>query len=305
MLNGGGGWSLSVQERDIAMTALNENQREYLANYLVRSRRTAFVNAMAREKGYHVPEDAEPDEIEKLLEDWIYTGYIDAGEVTPELRCECGRPLRYQHQVEHKATGEVKRFGIEHLKEHLGIDASMVAAIKKGLDAIDYELDDVMRKVMTGWQPDPELLAREDIPLAIAAQLQAGLPLLERQLNRLRQSKARRAAPSQPANTVTPRREAPAVDLFSWNEPPEASDAVGKELEERYKHPVRTYLKEGVRSARVLCELLIRDHGASRVRYLTGKPQIYIPVCRYIEASYPDMSVEDNHRIDRIYTFQD
>src|SRR5690606_38329897 len=117
---------LTVEEREELLAKLNEAQRTFLTETMVRGRRTVFANALARAKGHHIPDDAEPEQIEVLLDDWIYTGYIDAGHVSPELRCECGRPLRYQHQVKHKRTGEMKKFGIEHLKEHLGIDAQVV-----------------------------------------------------------------------------------------------------------------------------------------------------------------------------------
>ncbi|WP_336788442.1 hypothetical protein [Paenibacillus sp. MMO-177] len=55
---------LSVEERDQILAQLNEEQRQYLADFLVRGHRTIFANVMAKEKGFHIPEDSDPAEIE-------------------------------------------------------------------------------------------------------------------------------------------------------------------------------------------------------------------------------------------------
>jgi len=284
---------LEVEARDELMSRLTEHQRHYLSEVLVRGRRTAFANAMARSKGYHIPEDTDVAQIEQMLDDWIYTGYIDAGKVSPDLRCECGRPLRYQHQVEHKSTGERKRFGIEHLKEHLSIDAAVVSAIKRGFDAIDYELDELLVKMNGSWSVDPELLQVEPMPDDIDAHMKLGLPLLDKQVGRLRQMRAAAIAANrrQPA---APQRK-PAVqaaiavepfDLFAWQEETESEGAEPPmlELDYAYRGKVKAYLSGGIRSARVICELLIEEHGASGRRFLTGKPKLYMSVCLFIES---------------------
>lgn len=323
---------LSVQDREMLLAELNADQRHYLSEQMVRSRRTVFANAMAREKGYHIPEHADPETIEVLLDDWLYTGYIDAGAVTPDLRCECGRPLRYQHHVTHKVTGEEKKFGIEHLKEHLGIDASIVTAIKQGFDAIDYELDEILIKLRSGWKPEPELLANlpASLPEEIRMHQKLGLPLLERHIRKLRQLRSEGLKPkilpplpqaAPPSGTGTSRREEKEKekvdDLFSWFEEPEeepeqpgqqaepvsAASAISvQSLPPYLQQKVESYVRDDVRSARVICELLIREHGASEARFATGKPMIYLPVCLYIERVFPDAKIERLYQDDRCYT---
>ncbi|MFW5437528.1 DUF3895 domain-containing protein [Paenibacillus apiarius] len=297
---------LTVEERDSILSELNEQQRDFLSKQLVRSRRTVFANAMAKDKGYHVPENADPEDIEALLDEWVYTGYIDAGAVSPELRCECGRSLRYQHQVEHKKTGEIKKFGIEHLKEHLGIDASMVSAIKKGFDAIDYELDEMLIKMKSGWQPNPEILGIEGLPEDVMSHLKLGLPLLDRQVKRLRQQPPVRKAlvdhyspPVQHSSSA----DDIVLDLFTWQEEPAAPKpaAASSGLPASLHAPIRAYIADGVRSARVMCELLIREQHADEERFMTGKPKIYAEVCRFIEQSYPNASVQALDQEDRSY----
>jgi hypothetical protein len=336
---------LTVTEREQYLDELPDAQRSYLTNQLARGKRTAFANAMAEAKGHYVPDDAEPEMIEMLLDDWIYSGYTDAGAVSPDLRCECGRPLRYQHRVTHKKSGEVRHFGIDHLKEHLGIDAAVVSAIKKGFDAIDYELDELLIKLRSRWQPDTDWSASEHLTADMRAQLDLGLPLLDRQIRRLLDRKRRaqaqahvrpKAAPPEallgapPSIDVTaetkPQQEEPPVDLFDWAErmsehaapsapaapAPSAPSAVfgtssrvdagSDRLPARLRDAVLGYCEADVRSARVICELLIRDYGASDTRFSTGKPHLYIAVCRAIEAAYPHAKIEAREHEDRYYS---
>ncbi|GFN31730.1 DUF3895 domain-containing protein [Paenibacillus xylaniclasticus] len=288
---------LDVEVRDTLMSRLNDIQRHYLTDVLVRGRRTAFANAMARQKGHYIPDHTDVAQVEQLLDDWIYTGYIDAGKVTPELRCECGRPLRYQHQVEHKVTGHRKHFGIEHLKEHLSIDAAAVAAIKKGFDAVDYELDELLVKISSGWSIDPELLQLDPLPDDIRKHLELELPLLDKQISRLRQMHAAATAASRNYRQSAVHERKPVMmldtaeetfDLFDWQqhivEEPAGEEPSSFELDYKYHSKVKAYLQSGIQSARVICELLIEEHGASSRRFLTGKPKLYMGVCLFIES---------------------
>jgi hypothetical protein len=331
---------LTVTEREQYLDELPNAQRSYLTDQLARGKRTAFANAMAEAKGHYIPDDAEPEMIEMLLDDWIYSGYTDAGAVSPDLRCECGRPLRYQHRVTHKKSGEVRHFGIDHLKEHLGIDAAVVSAIKKGFDAIDYELDELLIKLRSRWQPDTDWSASEHLTADMRAQLDLGLPLLDRQIRRLLDRKRRAQAHTQarlkatplaapltaplrvdkPAEKKSPQEEPAPVDLFDWVErmsehaapaapaPSAVSGTNSREddgsdrLPARLRDAVLGYCEADVRSARVICELLIRDHGASDTRFSTGKPHLYIAVCRAIEAAFPHAKVEAHEHEDRYYS---
>jgi len=306
---------LTIQERDEMLSQLNDNQREFLNQYLVRSRRTAFANAMAKEKGHHVPEHAAPEDIEALLDDWIYTGYKDAGTISPELRCECGRSLRYQHEVKNRKTGEIKKFGIEHLKEHLGIDAAIVTTIKKGFEAIDYELDEILLKIANDWRPAPDAYSVADLPEQLQRQLSVGLPLLDKQINMLRRKPVvRNASPSpktsEPSAAPEPAPILEEFDLWSWTEPEPAAvvqeviSNAGNGLTAAERAAVKQYVETGVGSARVISELLIRDHGTPDRRYITGKPLIYPDVCQFIEQSYLDIAVELNGTEDRKYTMR-
>ncbi|MDQ0112485.1 DUF3895 domain-containing protein [Paenibacillus harenae] len=183
-------YELTIEQRDQIMAQLSEEQRHFIHHVLVRGRRTLFARQLARVKVQFIPEDAEFEEIQAFIEEWDYQGFTDSGEVSPLTKCECGRSLRYQHKVLHVPTNTIRYFGIEHLQLHTGIDAKAVSAILKGFDVLDGEMNEVLGKYRDGWRiehqvylPFPEgFLVPEDIQ----EHLQVKLPLLGRQLIRLR-----------------------------------------------------------------------------------------------------------------------
>lgn len=279
--------SLSVEEKDKLLASLNIQQRQYLLERLIRSRRTTFANIMARAKWAFVPPNSTFEEIEALLDEWVYTHYIDAGEVTPELRCECGRPLRYQHIVEHKTTGQVMKFGIQHLQDHLGIDAKMVQDIMEGFQAIDYEMDEILEKINRNWDNADKLppgYESIEMPADIKDHLALNIPLLNAQLVKLRglinnTGRPSRSVMPSPPTYRTAAKDAQ-LDLFALTD---AANEVGGGLSQENKEIITSYLQSGIRSARIICEKLIQDKRVTEDRFLTDKPRIYLDVCFYID----------------------
>ncbi|GIP34723.1 hypothetical protein [Paenibacillus sp. J2TS4] len=335
-------YQLTMTERDAILEQLSDEQRSFLADTLRRGRRTIFAQKMAAKKGARIPETATYEEIEHLLEDWIYIGYIDAGVRDPDLRCECGASLRYQHHVENKRDGRVLKLGIKHLEEHTLIDAKIVSQIVKGFDALDEEQFEVLIKFRDGWElsdyfslPFPEgfTLSKD-----MASHLQVQLPLLDRQLVRLQESlrKFREDQPAAPAiptaharplveSAAKPYQESPAVeleedsqlsfDLFDMEQnsafavsprtaASQAYDAAIPELPARLQGAIRGHLLQGVRSTRILCEILIQHHGAEDARYITDKPYIFPLVAMHIDRNLVQEGicrlVSKDHE-DRIY----
>lgn len=183
-------YELTLEQRDAIMERLSEEQRHFIHHELVRGRRTLFARQLARKKCQFIPEDAEFKDIEALIEEWDYVGFTDSGEVSPHTKCECGRSLRYQHQVLHVPTNTMRYFGIEHLQLHTGIDAKAISAILKGFDVLDAEMNEVLSKYRDNWQLGQHVFlplpAELEMPQDIQEQLNAKLPLLDRQLARLR-----------------------------------------------------------------------------------------------------------------------
>lgn len=183
-------YEMTLEQRDHIMGKLSEEQRHFLHHELVRGRRTLFARQLARKKCQFIPEDAQFEDIESFIEEWDYIGFTDSGEVSPHTKCECGRSLRYQHQVRHLPTNTIRYFGIEHLQLHTGIDAKAISDIMKGFDVLDGELNEMLIKYRDGWQLDQHLFlplpSELEVPPDIQAHLDAKLPLLDRQLARLR-----------------------------------------------------------------------------------------------------------------------
>lgn len=335
-------YDLPVEERDRILAALTEEQRLFVRDSMVRGRKTLFARVMAAQKGAHIPEDATFEQIELLVDDWIYLRYEDAGEVSDALKCDCGRSLRYAHTVQNLKTGKTHTFGITHLELHTGIDAKIVAQIKSGFDAIDFELNEILFKVANGWDLHRSLGERIpeslELPAEIGRHLELGLPLLDRQVNRLRRLIRQHESAAASARVRRYWREEPELPpppeeppVPGWPEPepepelgqasfdfgwdvgletgggPEASAASPAQappgtaspawepqasltretsplrLEERLKEPVLELLRQGVGSARVMCEILIRSHGVPDNRFSTGKPSIYTAVCAFLD----------------------
>lgn len=64
--------------------------------------------------------------------------------VHSQLKCACGRPLKYQFVIESKLKQQEIRLGIQHFKDHLGISQQVAEEIKKGVAHVDLALDELL-----------------------------------------------------------------------------------------------------------------------------------------------------------------
>ncbi|MDP4084744.1 MAG: DUF3895 domain-containing protein [Bacillota bacterium] len=309
---------LNKDERENLLSSLTEHQRDFIVNHVKRGKKTVFANEMARDKGLFIPDTATNDEIEMLLDEWILEDYIDNGFINPETPCECGRPLRYQYIVKHKKTNEVRRFGINHFEEHTGIPAEVVNAIKREFSFIDYEMDEILQKINTGWTLDNEIpyIPRDfEFPKGIQEFLLFNVPLLDRDIKRLKTLMAeflfKQELQREEQEEVMELESIPYVEdqvafEFFQEEPKPISEKplpLGPKLSEPLRDAVRGYL-ETVSSARIICELLIKNNSAPHERYLTGKPKIYPLVCMYLDSLVKNGDIQltkKEGQIDRIY----
>lgn len=350
---------MTIEQRDQILASMTEEQKSFVQYFLVRGRKTIFARQLAGKKSLFIPEDASMEEIEAYLEEWDYRGYTDAGEVSQETKCECGRPLRYQHQVIHRPTQTIRYLGIDHLQVHTGIDARTINAIIKGFDVLDHELFEILVRYQSNWklqdavfQPFPEGF---EVPQDIQKHLDVQLPLLDRQVTRLRyklkewdrqeeeariRSRAARiaaitaaAAPPVQAEadlfTINnqqdfPGDEAPTlfdfdfvngsspqepVQLVQSSQPAQSADGGTPSslfvLPAKAQHLIDQALQQSKHriSARSAAELLIEQKAATDKRMNTGKPEIYIAVCAYLDSLVSQGSCQllEQHSEDRIY----
>ncbi|WP_165995924.1 DUF3895 domain-containing protein [Bacillus sp. Cs-700] len=326
--------SLTNSERDQLLQDLTFDQQTYLMNILKRGKKTAFANVIAQSKGRMIPNGATDEEIGMLLDDWILDDYLDAGAVSEDLKCECGRVLRYQYIVRHVKTGEVRRFGINHFEEHTGLPGTIVKEVVQGFTKIDYELDELLLKMQNG-SPTYDIPEGLKLPADIEEPLSLQLPLLDRQEKRLnsliriyreekealqRGSNTLEALdiPTQKKEDLKPKETLPqdelqgSFDLFAEEAQEPLPEITSKKPKETYfvgdlsfttQEEVDGYIQNGTESALMICELLIKEGKVQDKRYSTKKPKIYYAVCTYLDSyvSAGSMSVEPIGREDRIY----
>ncbi|WP_226657793.1 DUF3895 domain-containing protein [Guptibacillus hwajinpoensis] len=326
--------TLTNSQRDELFQELKKNQQFYVMNTLKRGKKTVFANVIAKSKGRMIPNGATDEEIGMLLDDWILEDYVDAGAVSEEVKCECGRALRYQYIVRHVKTGEMRHFGMNHFEEHTGLPATIVKEVVQGFTKIDYELDELLLKMQNG-SPTYDIPEGLNLPADMKEPLSLHLPLLDRQEKRLnslirgyreekealqRGSNKLKAVdiPKKVKEDVTAIEELPkeelqgSFDLFAeevqeplpekTSEKPKETYFVG-DLSFTTQEAIDGYIQQGTESALMICEFLIKEGKVQDKRYSTKKPKIYYAVCTYLDSfvASGSMSVEPLGREDRIY----
>jgi hypothetical protein len=306
---------LDQETRDGLLNKLSEALRNFLKEHVKSGKKTEFANFMAKQKGMVLPQAANEREVELLLDEWILIDYIDNGYVSEETPCACGRPLRYQYIVKHKQTQETRRFGITHFEEHTGLPANIVKGIKDGFERIDYELDELLLKLSNGWNIKNEIPFIPDgleLPKDIKHQFSLQLPLLDSQLSRLKElinESLERPVVEQIKNKTVhfvPNKvdDSPQLCLFNDEVSEEVEVSSGEFLlSDDLQNYILEFLNSGAESARIICELLIKNHGAPKDRYNTGKPKIYGAVCIYLDSLHHDniVQLKTLSHADRIY----
>ncbi|PEF36454.1 DUF3895 domain-containing protein [Bacillus wiedmannii] len=298
--------------------ALTEKQKDFLQQHVKRGKKTVFANVMALEKGIVLPEHATDTEIQTILDEWVLIEYIDNGERNVDTPCECGRPLRYQYIVQHQTTKETRRFGITHFAEHTGLPAHIVKQIKDGFAAIDYERDELLVKLQNHWCLDDELSHFPNgfiLPTDLKQQLDAGIPLLDTQFKRLRKERSlfwqelhtplRQTEPIQNIGMASDSNGQGVLDLFQEIDYSiEQQENISYDLTYEHQKTIEYYLQNGVTSAWVLCELLVKEHNAPKDRYTTRKPKMYVPVCMYLDELVKQGAIRlvgKEGKLDRMY----
>lgn len=302
---------LSQKERDQLLIELSEGQRAFVIELMKRGRRTVFSNVLAKEKASGSGED----DIEEVAAQWELLDYIDAGETwqsTSELHCECGRPLRYQYIVQNEKTREIKKFGIKHFEEHTGIPPHLAKDIVKGIEKIDYELDEVLVKLSNGWTLAEEgivdISASIEIPNDIQEHFDHDVPLLDRQVQRLRtriseQSRAekRRQQENEKAERekedrrqreiAAERRNVMSAKLSSGQQVIKSNIQLDAKLQLGVLVYIDSLNGTEFRAADV-CNDLVKNHGAPKKTYSTGTLRIYPHVCLFLDALVKDGKLE-------------
>jgi hypothetical protein len=179
---------LSRELIEEAYKLLNQEQKIFLENYVKRGKKTQWLNSWAKKLGAALTEEELDDpeaSMNKLLK-WVLLEYEEAEARTGEMRCECGRALKYRYTIKNLETGKLYRLGIIHLQQHTGLNPELVREISKGLSKIDLEKDEILSKVLENREFPFNVPEGLEIPRDIKLQLNIGLPLLDSQEKRLK-----------------------------------------------------------------------------------------------------------------------
>ncbi|MGG0878020.1 DUF3895 domain-containing protein [Bacillus inaquosorum] len=268
-------------DKDISF--LNEEQKQFLTDYVKTKKLEAFNKIQTEAStGYSGFEDASSEDLQLLIDEWVLIDYIDNGFVDKNTPCECGRPLRYQYIVRNNKSGEVKRLGINHFEEHIFLKKHVVKKIKKEFDLIEREVSEISERTRVKWSIENVLhYIPNDYKFStdkIKQQLDMGLALSAKQVNSLmKEVNQTILSDNKAAKTVTLEN----IDLFNYDEPKKISTVFS--LNDTQKETIRDLYYRGVKSPRVICEMLIEDKIAPSNRYSTGKPKIFPNVCVFLE----------------------
>lgn len=181
--------TLSQKERERLLSLATEEQRDFILNKVKRGRRTIFGNIMMNEKINAIRSvDITLTKDEKDVLDWDIIDFVDFGKGNRFGKCACGISLRFMFTVQHTKTGKTIEYGKVHLSDFLNIDVNDVNGLIKNLHVIDYELDELLQKIENndyGFEIYEQVSEKNDVSEDIKQHIQANVPLLERQINRL------------------------------------------------------------------------------------------------------------------------
>lgn len=266
-----------AEERAEILEELTEDQRVYLLERLKRGKRTLFSNELVKSKGTY---SGSEQELDREINDWEFIELLDGGLGNRPFRCECGMPLRYQYIVKNTETGEIKKFGKDHFEFHTGIPASVVKEIIKGFTQIDFELDEILYKVMNGW--DQKVLSEAkamglDLPQEVQDLLELDLPLLDRQINRVYRMILKEKAG---------RRQSSAVSVITRAAPkkltmiPKVNSPLGEEI---HREIIRLLENTGTISVLEICEEISQYSHPFKGYYDSGKPKSFVYVAMVMD----------------------
>ncbi|MEC0473626.1 DUF3895 domain-containing protein [Bacillus altitudinis] len=246
---------------------LNSEQILFLKSYEKEKRLIAFNSVQAG----HEFHGASSLEIESIVDRWVLIDYIDNGFVNSETPCECGKPLRYQYIVKHHETGQIKRLGIKHFEDHIGLKREKVNRMRKEFVSIEKEVEEISNRTRLNWSLVDELGYIPSMSEDMKKQIELGLSLSKKQMNKLEMDM------KQQQKEKGPDKMHSGDDLFSFDS---ALNTGG--LTEIQKDNIQAYMKKEIDNPRVIAEMLVKYGLASDERYSTGKPKIYPAVCTYM-----------------------
>ena len=124
--------TFTMKERDALLQALNPKQKQLVEQHRKYRVRSLFLkNSYMRTTHW------------RFAELKINPFYPEAMPDGQKLKCQCGRPLKFQFILESKEQGTIA-LGINHFADHLNIPIEVAREIQKGINEIDIALDELL-----------------------------------------------------------------------------------------------------------------------------------------------------------------
>lgn len=169
------------------MSLLNQAQREFLENHIKQSKKSKWLEVLAKRKGISIELVMDMEALDAKIADWVLVDVLDGGFGKRPYRCECGQRIRFQYIVFHKEKNEKLKLGSTCFENYTHLSKEIVKDIKAGLHSIDLERDEILIKFRQGERSDFLLYGDMEIPDLMQKQVALGLPLSQRQVNQLDQ----------------------------------------------------------------------------------------------------------------------
>ncbi|MEQ6389722.1 hypothetical protein RZN22_10390 [Bacillaceae bacterium S4-13-58] len=178
-------WVLSEKETADIMAQMSEEQREFINNYIKQSKKSKWLQVLAEKKGILIHSEDSLNQVLEKVNDWYLEEILDAGYGNRFYRCECGQSLRFQYIVKNKSENKTYKLGETCLEHYTGLSPSIIQDIKNGLHTINQERDNILIRYKEGEFTELSPYNSIDVPEVMKKQVELGLPLSEKQINKL------------------------------------------------------------------------------------------------------------------------
>lgn len=251
---------------------LSVTQVKKFSKYAKQKRMKAFQQALV--------------EYRDTIGEWDITDFKDAGpdwRETSNLKCDCGRLLRYQYTVMNRINSQQHRFGITHLKAETGFSDSAINAINRYLNHAEREIEEVEQRLADNWTLNVKIPETLVLPEELQQLIDEGVPLSRKEeawlaeLLREAQLKEWKKQRSVSKDNSHLNRQPVGISKEEVYRQYEAQRTGLFDLLNNERRFVDELLENGVGSAMVIAEEL-HKHVNYPGRYSTGRSRLY-PLC--------------------------
>jgi len=182
---------LSDRETHTLMMLLTDQQRIFISDYIVQSKKSKWAEALTRSSICFRSKEMTSTIKEEDTNEWVLTNILDGGFGKRPFKCECGNSLRHQYIVYNSKENREYKFGGTCFEEHTNLSSEVVKNIKNGFYHIDLEVDEILIKFKNKdfFDISPFLYLKEDLTIEpLIQQAKLHIPLSNKQIDRLRRA---------------------------------------------------------------------------------------------------------------------